>query len=103
MNGTRVRQDPQSHHLVLWNPRKELAGIPNDGTWTCNGGANDGATCDPQKGSRDCSGGLCAGKAVPGTLCGTESTGGIDLTALADPAKRAELMKTPRSPRRLPT
>ncbi|MET0340247.1 MAG: hypothetical protein ABW252_04565 [Polyangiales bacterium] len=95
VNGSHVRQDPQSHHLVLWNPRKLLTEVPNDGTWTCSGGEHHGAKCDPGQGSKDCGGGMCAGKSVPGTLCGLEATGGIDLTALADPAKRAELMKDP--------
>jgi len=75
VNGSRVRQDPQSHHLVVWNPKKPLTSVaPNDPTWTCRGGASDGKACNAQKGSADCGeGSVCAGKATPGTLCGFDT------------------------------
>lgn len=78
VNGSRVRQDPASHHLVLWNPKKTLASVaPNDTSWTCRGGPSDGKRCDARKGSADCAGdGVCAGKSTNGTLCG------VDMSAL---------------------
>jgi hypothetical protein len=76
INGSRVRQDSQSHHLVLWNPSQDLSSVaPTDPDWTCRGGANDGKACSAQKGSADCGAeGVCAGKAVPGTLCNLDTT-----------------------------
>ena len=99
VNSSRVRQDAQSHHLVLWDPRRDLPSITPDGTtWTCRGGSNEGAACDPRKGSGDCGDrSVCSGKANPGTLCGFGGSelGGLDISALADPAKRAELLRNP--------
>jgi hypothetical protein len=75
VNGARVRQDPQSHHLVLWNPVKDLASVtPGDPDWKCHGGPSTGKPCDALKGSNDCGeGGVCAGKTTPGSLCGVET------------------------------
>jgi hypothetical protein len=75
VNGSRVRQDPQSHHLVLWNPAKDLASVASgDPDWTCHGGPQAGNPCEAQKGSSDCGeGGVCAGKTTPGSLCGVET------------------------------
>jgi len=85
VNGTRVRQDPQSHHLVLMNPKKDLSSVSaGDSDWTCRGGTLDGQKCDPTKGSRDCAEGVCGGKSTPGPLCGvdtsaaTSGVGGIE-------------------------
>ena len=48
--GQELRQDPQSHHLVLihadFDP-DEMANHPSFGTWTCSGGPTDGGECDP--------------------------------------------------------
>lgn len=78
VNGSRVRQDPQSHHLVVWNPIQGLSEVPADEAWTCHGGERDGEVCDPSKGSSECgAAGVCAGAPTPGTLCG------IDVTALS--------------------
>src|SRR5262249_36739797 len=75
INGSRVRQDPQSHHLVLWNPVKDLTSVAaDDPDWTCRGGANHGKHCNAQKGSADCGEeGVCAGKTTPGSLCGIDT------------------------------
>ncbi|HEX6240938.1 MAG TPA: hypothetical protein VFZ61_08590, partial [Polyangiales bacterium] len=74
-NGSRVRQDPQSHHLVLWNPVKALTTVAaDDPDWTCRGGANHGKHCNAQRGSADCGEeGVCAGKTTPGSLCGIDT------------------------------
>jgi hypothetical protein len=80
VNGTQVRQDPQSHHLVLWNPAKDLSSVTaNEAGWTCRGGPKADKSCNPTLGSKDCDGGVCAGPTSPGTLCG------IDTQALANP------------------
>lgn len=75
-NGSRVRQDPQSHHMVIWNPTQGLSSAsPTDPDWTCRGGPTEGKQCDASKGSADCgTGGVCAGKATPGTLCGFDTS-----------------------------
>jgi hypothetical protein len=55
VNGARVRQDAQSHHLVLYNPNRALDQLTGDiSTWTCREGEHHGAPCDPQRGSADC-------------------------------------------------
>jgi len=68
----RVRQDSVSHHMVVWNPKKDLTTLtPNPAGWTCRGGAKEGAACDASKGSIDCGeGGVCAGQPTNGTFCG---------------------------------
>jgi hypothetical protein len=74
-NGSQIRQDPQSHHLVIWDPRQDLSTLPeNDPSWTCHGGASEGKTCNPRKPNADCGEGVCAGKAVPGTFCSADIT-----------------------------
>jgi hypothetical protein len=75
VNGTRVRQDPQSHHVVLWNPAKDLSSVATDDPdWTCRGGPNAGKACNAQKASADCGqGGVCAGKTMAGSLCGIDT------------------------------
>lgn len=78
-NGSRVRQDPQSHHMVVWNPAKDLTSVSaTDPAWTCHGGNAEGKQCNAQRGSLDCGDeGVCAGPPTPGTLCN------VDTTALA--------------------
>lgn len=80
VNGSRVRQDAQSHHLVLMNPSKDLSSVsPTDPEWTCHGGARNGEHCNAQLAGSDCTGGgVCAGKPSPGTLCGLDTTKVID-------------------------
>ena len=52
--GFEVRQDPQSHHLLLYYSPLNLepGGIdvndPSFGQWTCRGGPRDGEACDPK-------------------------------------------------------
>lgn len=97
VSSSSLRQDPQSHHLVIWNPKLSLSSLTPDTSWTCNGGPSAGGSCNPQRGSAECgAGGVCVGKTVPGTFCNQrELPGGIDLGALSDPQKRAELLKDP--------
>lgn len=71
----RLRQDPQSHHLIVWNPGKDLSSIKaDDPDWTCRGGDNEGKHCNAQKANADCGAlGVCAGKSTPGALCGIDT------------------------------
>jgi hypothetical protein len=63
-SGFELRQDPQSHHLLLYySPLNfQPGGVdvthPSFGTWTCTGGSQDGATCDP-KDKSSCGEGIC--------------------------------------------
>jgi hypothetical protein len=58
--GQELRQDPQSHHLIL---NYSIVGVdqihhPSFGEWTCKGGERDGQACEPtEKGA--CGSGLC--------------------------------------------
>ncbi|MBY0278469.1 hypothetical protein K2Z84_24325 [Candidatus Binatia bacterium] len=51
-DATELRQDPQSHHLILWyarandDPSFDLHD-PAYGEWTCVGGEQEGAACEP--------------------------------------------------------
>jgi hypothetical protein len=72
VNGSRVRQDPQSHHLVLYNPGVSLEDLADDiRGWTCREGGRAGESCDPRRGSKDCgSQGVCAGETAQALACG---------------------------------
>ncbi|MET0286779.1 MAG: hypothetical protein ABW352_20020, partial [Polyangiales bacterium] len=53
-NGSQVRQDPQSHHMVVWNPKQDITvAQPNADKWTCHGGSKEGTRCEPKLGSSD--------------------------------------------------
>lgn len=79
VNGARVRQDVQSHHLVLYNNARSLDDLTGDlSTWTCREGEHDGASCDPRLGSADCGdSGVCADAPGPafGGACGLFGVG----------------------------
>ena len=76
VKSSHVRQDPVSHHMVVWNPGTALTTImPSDPEWTCRGGAQAGVHCDATKGSADCGAeGVCAGPMTNGTLCGIDTS-----------------------------
>ncbi|MEE8310885.1 MAG: hypothetical protein V3R77_01425, partial [Candidatus Binatia bacterium] len=59
-NGDVTRQDPHSHHLVIMHSTvsETLVNDPRFGGWTCIGGDEDGAACDPIDTS-SCGSGLC--------------------------------------------
>lgn len=59
-SGNELRQDPQSHHLILNRYAGSAADIhdPSFGTWTCNGGDHPGQTCEPTDPSA-CGSGIC--------------------------------------------
>ena len=64
-----MRQDPQSHHLVLDVSGVDPADIdhPSFGAWTCKGGDRQGAPCEPTDLSF-CGDGVCG--ATPRSLTG---------------------------------
>ncbi len=72
--GFEVRQDPQSHHLLLYYSPLNLApgGVdvhhPSFGTWTCAGGPNTGQVCEP-KDLAFCGEGVCASELRPSFAC----------------------------------
>ena len=59
-DGQDLRQDPQSHHLILNRYVGSADDIhdPSFGTWTCNGGAKNGQTCEPTD-LTSCGSGTC--------------------------------------------
>ena len=62
-DATELRQDPQSHHLILWYARANLdpsfdVHDPAYGAWTCVDGEREGEACEPtDRGS--CGSGRC--------------------------------------------
>ena len=75
-----LRQDPQSHHLILNMSRVPVEEInhPDFGAWTCHGGPRAGEVCDPLE-SGVCGEGQCATEAKDGFACigyGPPVTGG---------------------------
>lgn len=73
-SGFEVRQDPQSHHLLLYYSPLNLepAGIdvhdPSFGAWSCAGGPRAGEVCEPT--ALDfCGEGVCASELVPSFAC----------------------------------
>lgn len=90
VKSSRVRQDPVSHHMVVWNPGQDLTTLAsNDPEWTCRGGPDAGAQCDPTQGSDTCGEkGVCGGPTTDGTLCGVDTSGlasAASGTGTADP------------------
>lgn len=95
--GFDMRQDPQSHHLVLFAPGvpPERVHDPAFGAWTCRGGAQKGEACEPTD-PTSCGEGLCASVEQTGTCFGY---GPSDFATSVDPvdvqgiggAQRAQL------------
>jgi hypothetical protein len=65
-----LRQDPQSHHLILNYSIVPVADIhdPAFGEWTCRGGARDGESCEPTD-TASCGDGHCAARIRDGFAC----------------------------------
>ncbi|HET6334074.1 MAG TPA: hypothetical protein VFG30_12720 [Polyangiales bacterium] len=70
VDGQRLRQDPQSHHLLLLDPKlgSESVNDPSLGAWKCRGGDAEGTTCDPLK-STGCGVGQCASEVQNKAAC----------------------------------
>ncbi len=65
-----LRQDPQSHHLILnrfFGP-DDAVHDPSLGTWTCNGGDRAGQTCEPTDLS-SCGSGICTSEIKQSFAC----------------------------------
>lgn len=82
-----VRQDPLSHHLIPFLYKGESS--PNSsewGTWTCAGGTNDGAVCDPLD-TGACGEGICRTAITDTVACigfGPGDSGvGIDVAGIS--------------------
>jgi len=73
--GFEVRQDPQSHHLLLYYTPLNLepGGVdlthPSFGEWTCFGGPTPGAGCEPKDLTSCGEGGICASHLEPSFAC----------------------------------
>jgi hypothetical protein len=73
--GYEVRQDPQSHHLLLYYSPLNLepGGIDvhheKFGTWTCRGGELQGQECEPKDLQSCGEGGICASKLESSFAC----------------------------------
>jgi hypothetical protein len=68
-SGQELRQDPQSHHLIL-NRYFGPADVhdPAFGRWTCRGGAREGQACEPTD-PHACGGGLCTSEIRQSFAC----------------------------------
>lgn len=72
--GLELRQDPQSHHLLLYysrlngRPGGMDVSDPSFGTWTCFGGPRAGEVCVP-KDLGSCGDGVCASQMQPTFGC----------------------------------
>jgi hypothetical protein len=69
-NGSRLRQDPGSHHFVLSNPGipESYASDPAFGAWTCRGD-RDGQACDPLDRATCGDVGVCSSELKDGVAC----------------------------------
>jgi hypothetical protein len=70
VSSLRIRQDPQSHHLVLQDPKLGVESLDDEsfGPWSCRGGDADGTSCDPRK-SGACGAGQCASEVQNKAAC----------------------------------
>jgi hypothetical protein len=80
-----LRQDPQSHHLILYMPSGTITGAgidvhdPSFGAWTCAGGERAGQACEPTDLS-SCGAGYCRSEPQSTFACigyGPEPTAAI--------------------------
>jgi hypothetical protein len=70
VSSLRIRQDPQSHHLLLQDPQlsPDLLDDKTFGAWNCRGGDGDGKSCDPRDASV-CGVGQCASEVQNKAAC----------------------------------
>jgi hypothetical protein len=70
VNVKQLRQDPQSHHLILNISRTPVEEIhaPEFGDWACRGGELNGESCEPTD-LESCGTGHCATEPVDGFAC----------------------------------
>lgn len=69
-NSQEIRQDPQSHHIIL----NRYVGDESDvhhrafGTWTCRGGESEGTVCEPTD-LDSCGSGICTSRLEESFAC----------------------------------
>jgi len=65
-----LRQDPQSHHLILNRYAGPVTDIhdPSFGAWTCNGGEKAGQACEPTD-TTSCGSGICTSEIKQSFAC----------------------------------
>jgi hypothetical protein len=70
VNGSRLRQDPHSHHLVIDHSKlgADFVDRPEFGEWTCKAGSRDGQPCDPLDPAA-CDDGLCGSAITNSVAC----------------------------------
>jgi hypothetical protein len=70
VNGSRLRQDPQSHHFVLTHTGMDASRVddPAFGAWTCKGGDREGQPCDGREAGA-CGGGHCSSEVRDTIAC----------------------------------
>jgi hypothetical protein len=70
VSGSRLRQDPQSHHFVVTHTGLGASRVndPAFGAWTCRGGERAGQPCDALDRS-SCGTGLCASEVRDSIAC----------------------------------
>ncbi len=70
-SGQELRQDPQSHHLLVLLPGlgAEAVHDPVFGAWTCAGGAREGQACEPTDASACGTEGFCRSEVRDGAGC----------------------------------
>lgn len=70
VSSMRIRQDPQSHHLLLQDPKlsPDLLDDKTFGAWNCRGGGDEGKSCDPRN-SKACGEGQCASEVQNKAAC----------------------------------
>jgi hypothetical protein len=70
VNSLRIRQDPQSHHLVIQDPKLGADAVkdPTLGKWACRGGDAQGDECDPLNAGA-CGSGQCASEVQNKEAC----------------------------------
>ncbi len=90
-SGTELRQDPQSHHLILnrFVGTADQIHDPSFGTWTCNGGPNAGQTCEPTD-LKSCGSGTCTSAIQQSFAClgfGPSGDGGPTFYAIGGAQK----------------
>jgi hypothetical protein len=70
VSSLRIRQDPQSHHLLLLDPKLSADSLddPSLGAWNCRGGDSAGKSCDPRAASA-CGAGQCASEVQNKAAC----------------------------------
>jgi len=69
-SSSELRQDPQSHHLILNRYFGDVSKIhdPSFGQWTCNGGDKAGQACEPTDTS-SCGEGICTSEIKQSFAC----------------------------------